>query len=129
LFVGLISALAMKINNRSNEAVSLAGYSLYEPGLLGIILQHLPNFADGAVDAVIGVEENSVAPDSLDDLFARDQLTALLDQEEQDFHRDAFQPEPSIGAAQFVGAQVELEVVAESDPIFGSDWGSDWGSD
>jgi hypothetical protein len=95
---------------------------LYEPGPIRIILERLTNFADRAIDAVVSIEEDAIPPDSLDDLFARDQLSSLLNQQEQDFHRNAFQPEHSISSAQFIGTRIELEIPLESDGLLGSQW-------
>ena len=51
-------------------------------GLLGIILEHLADLADGRVDAVIGVEEDIFPPDPFDNLLPADELPALLDEQQ-----------------------------------------------
>jgi hypothetical protein len=118
----VISCAFLPASSRSNEAISLSRDGLYEPGPLRIILERLTNFSDRAVDAVVSIEEDAIPPDSLDNLFSRDQLSSLLNQQEQDFHRNAFQPEHSISSAQFVGTRIELEIPLESDDLLGSQW-------
>ena len=76
-----------------DEPVSPPGDGLHEPGLFSIVLQYLANLADGGIDAVVGVEEDILAPDPLDDLVPGHQLTSLLDQEEQQFHGNPFELE------------------------------------
>jgi hypothetical protein len=38
----------------------------------------VPNLADGGVDAVVGIKENILAPDPLDDPVSGNQLPSLL---------------------------------------------------
>jgi hypothetical protein len=82
----------------------------------------LPNLADCPIDAVVGVEEDAVTPDALNDLFAADELVSALDEEEQHLHGDAFQPERTARMAQFVGIQIQLEVLPEFDCFLRFDW-------
>ena len=41
-----------------NKTVALSGNGLNEAGLLGVVFESLTDLADGAVDAVVGIEEN-----------------------------------------------------------------------
>src|SRR5258708_36336680 len=61
-----------------DELVSPPRNRLHESRLLRIVLQHLPNLADGGVDAVVGIKENILAPDPLDDPVSGNQLPSLL---------------------------------------------------
>jgi hypothetical protein len=79
-----------------------------------IVFEDLADFADGTVDAVIGVQKDAVAPDFLYDFLACDQLSSLLYQEQQDFHRDAFEFEGVTSATQLVGAQINLKILPKS---------------
>src|SRR5450631_3372497 len=54
------------------EAVSLAGDGLDEAGLGGIVAQGLADFPNRGVDAVLGIDEDVLAPEALDDFLARD---------------------------------------------------------
>src|SRR5262249_31440646 len=109
-------------DNRRYEAISLSGNCLYELWPLGIVFQRLPKFANRAIDAVVGVKEDAIAPDSLDDLFAADEPVSALDQEEQHFHGDAFQLDCAAGPAQLIDVQIELEIRSKFDYFLGSDW-------
>src|ERR1700694_2714141 len=61
-----------------DEPVSPARDGLHKAWLLRIVLHHLPNLADRGVDAAVGIEEDVLTPDPLDDLVAGDQLPSLL---------------------------------------------------
>jgi hypothetical protein len=63
---------------RRDEAIAPAGDSLYKAGLFGVVIQDEANFADGAVDAVIGIEKYAFAPNPFDNLLAGDEFTGLF---------------------------------------------------
>jgi len=67
------------LGDRRNKTVTFAGNGLDEPRVFWIVLEHLPDLADGAIDAVIGVKKNSLAPDPLDNFLPADQIAPLLD--------------------------------------------------
>jgi hypothetical protein len=48
--------------------------------------------ADGAPDAVIGVEENTLSPNPLDDFVAAHDLAVMLEQQNQDLQGDTLKP-------------------------------------
>ena len=93
--------------------ISLTGIGQYEAGPLGIITQSLTNLADGTVDAVVGVEENALSPNLLDDLLMRGQLPAAFHQKDQELHRNGLELEGDSAGAQFLCAHVQLEIVPE----------------
>ena len=74
-----------------NEAVSLAGDSLDEARLFGIIAQDLADLADGGVDSVFGIDEDVLAPEAIDDFLAGGDAALFLNEKEEEFHRDALQ--------------------------------------
>ena len=56
------------------------------------------------------LDNRSVGPQPLSDLFLRHQLAGTVQKEEKNLHRLAFQPEPrAISLAQFSGAEIEFE--------------------
>jgi hypothetical protein len=59
--------------------------------LLCIIPQGLADLTDGAINAVVGIQENTLSPDALHDLLPRDQFPPALNQEKQKLHRDGVQ--------------------------------------
>ena len=87
---------------------------MHEARLLGIVIQHLSQLANGCVDAVIRVQEHILAPDPFDDLIPRYQLSPAFHQQKQQFHGDAGQPQSFARAAQLVGATVQFEIVRKS---------------
>src|SRR5262249_8152032 len=48
---------------------------------------HCTNLADRTVDAAVGIDKYVPAPQLVDDLVAGDQLSALLDEKNQQVHR------------------------------------------
>src|SRR6202034_2559024 len=73
----------VSIGYGSDETISLAGDGLYETRLFRIILQNLPDLTNRTVDAVIGVEEDILAPDSRDDVLPANDLSLMLNQDGQ----------------------------------------------
>ena len=101
--------------HRCHETVSLPGNCLDETGLFGIVFQNGSNFSDRTVNAVVRIEEDLLPPDPLRNLLAADKLTPLLDQEQQNFHRDALKFEHTTAPTQRVGLCVELEILCKPD--------------
>jgi len=53
------------IDVRSEEAISALGNGLDVAGVLGIIAQRLPQFANGYTEAAVEVDKRIVAPDAM----------------------------------------------------------------
>ena len=83
--------------------------------MLGIILEHLADLADGGIDTVVGVEEDIFAPDLLDDLIPADELSVLRDQQQKQLHGNVFEFQGLARAAQFIGTEIKLKLAPESD--------------
>jgi hypothetical protein len=84
--------------------------------LVWIVAKRLPDFADGGVDTVLGIEENVLPPDSFDDLIAGHKLTVRLDQESENLHRDFFEFDDMIPLSQLVPAAVKLKFLKSRYP-------------
>src|SRR6516165_2086724 len=69
-----------KIPDFGNKAIATPDQSLDIARTLGVVFQNLPYFSDRCVYAVIGVEKNVFAPNSLDNLLSCDQLSAFFHQ-------------------------------------------------
>jgi hypothetical protein len=81
--------------------------------LLGIVLQYLADFADGAVDAVVSIEKDVLAPDPLGNFLAGNELTLPLDQNEQDLQRKTLELQHATSVSELKGSRIDLEVVSE----------------
>src|SRR5207302_6174240 len=90
---------------------------LDEPRRVGIILQSLPNLADRRVDAVIGIEENIFAPDPAHYLVTLNNLPCPFDQQQKHGGRNTFKLEDTTASAQLVAAGVELDSLAQINPL------------
>jgi len=91
-----------------DKPIPAAGDGLDEFGLAGIVLQRIPDLADGFVDPVLEIDEGAVVPDFLPDGVARDQLSRLACQklEQAQSLRRQFDGMPA--AAQLFGFQIDL---------------------
>jgi hypothetical protein len=87
---------------------------------LRIIFEDLTDFADSAVDAVVSIEEDVFSPDPLGDFFAGDELTFLLNQDDEDLQGKALQFEDTSRVAELEGSKVDLEILPESDGLLRS---------
>jgi hypothetical protein len=59
---------------RRYEPVTLACYGQYEPWFFRVVSECPPDLADGGVNAVLGIEENLISPEPVDDLLSADNL-------------------------------------------------------
>ncbi len=59
---------------------------------------------------MLGINEDILPPQLLDDLLAADQLAVSTGQQDQQLHGDSFQLDHGAVASQLVGTQVELDV-------------------
>jgi hypothetical protein len=66
-----ISAFLRNQVKRGNEPVSLAGDGLHETRPLWVIAKYITNLTDGGIDAVLGVEKDILAPETIYDFLSR----------------------------------------------------------
>jgi hypothetical protein len=105
--------------DRRHEAISPPGDGLNETGLLAVVLQHLPDLAHGAVDAVVQIQVGILAPDPLGDLLPGDQLPGPLGEEQENLERDPLELERPARAAELERGTVQLQLLAEADALGG----------
>jgi len=72
-------------------------------------MQRLSNLPDGGVDALFSVEENVLAPYVLDNGFPADYLVPVFHQEDEQLHRDLFQPDNVAIEAKLITSQIKFE--------------------
>jgi hypothetical protein len=70
---------------------SPATYRLYEPRPFYVFPQRGPNLVNGGIDAVLGIKENIFAPQSLDNLLPTHHLPIFFQQQDEQFHGNAFE--------------------------------------
>jgi len=70
----------------------------------------LAGFADSGVDAVVGVNEDVLPPDGLENFLTSDEALAVFGKQEEQLEGNAFEFDETAGAAQLEGAWVEFEV-------------------
>src|SRR5918994_526964 len=97
-----------------DEAVSPACDRLDEPRAVGRISQGLANLAYGGVDAGVHIHEDIFTPELIDDLGPRHQMPAALDEQDEQVHRLAFEPNEAAAATQLVRGRIEF-VIAEAE--------------
>ena len=102
---------------RCNEAIPHAGNRLNETRALRVIPQRGANLAHGRVDAVLGVDEDLVAPQALGDLGTGHETALTGREQHQQFERLLFEPQRMAVAEQPKGAGVEPELAELVDGI------------
>ena len=93
-----------------DEPIPFAGNRLHERRGIRRIAKSLPDLADRGVDAGLDVHEHVLAPEPIDDVAAGDELTAALDQQDQEVHRLPPELDRPALPAQLVTRDIELEV-------------------
>src|ERR1700739_169271 len=100
---------------RADEAISLSDYGLEETWFVGAVAKSRANLPHDVVDVLFAVNEQIGAPEFLDDFFARHHLLAASGEQDEQLHRLFRQLDAAAGPAQFVTAQVELDLAG---PLF-----------
>ena len=90
---GASRRLPARFAHHCDEAIALGGDGDYEPRRIRVVMQRTANLPHPRVDGVVGIEEDPFAPDALKDFFARNQLIAPVDKQEQQVERNPFQLE------------------------------------
>src|ERR1700751_2860532 len=71
------------VDVRREEAISALGNGLDVAGVLGIITQRLPQFANGNSEAAIEVDKRIVAPDAMAQVVAGNHLSGVFQKNDQ----------------------------------------------
>ena len=96
--------------HRCDEAITLPGNGLDKPRPFGIIPKGSPDFENGGVDAVLGVDKDALAPETFANLLAGNDVPVSFDQKDEQVHRDPLEPyRPSV-PTQLETAAVQLVV-------------------
>ena len=106
------AGMAIAQDHGGGKAVSLSDYGFYEARLLGVVAEGGAHFADSDVDAVLDIEENVLAPETLGNLVAGDQLTVPLEQEDEQLHGEFFHAQDIVASLEPVAGLIEC-VIAE----------------
>jgi hypothetical protein len=114
---GRLGTGAAGLQDRRHEAIPPSGNGLNETRLLRIVLQHLPDLAHCAIDAVVHIQVGALAPDPLRNLLPGDQVARALGEQEQDVQRDALELQGTTSPPELIGRAVKLQVLAEADGL------------
>jgi hypothetical protein len=116
LWVARLGATVRSVNGFNtaylvdDEAITLPGNGLDKPRPFGIIPKGSPDFENGGVDAVLGVDKDALAPETFANLLAGDDVPVAFDQKDEQIHRDPLEPyRPSV-PTQLETAAVQLIV-------------------
>ena len=82
------------------EAIPFPDHRFDEVGPIRIVAQHHSDLANGCVDALIDINENGRAPKPVRDLFACNQFSTSLYQEEEQFHGLPFEAQNALAPLQ-----------------------------
>ena len=101
---------AVAPSHRRGKTIPFADHGLYEAGLLRVIAQYEPDLANSRVDAVVDVDKDTLAPEAVGDLFAGDELSIPLDQQDEQLHWEFLQAEEALAPLQPITGLVEREL-------------------
>jgi hypothetical protein len=73
----------------------------------------LANLPDGTPDAVVGIQENALSPNSGDNFLTSDNFARVLKQQEKNFKRNPLQLHYMSSAAQPAWTKIKREIFAE----------------
>src|SRR5580658_5162393 len=94
----------------SYKSVTFARNRLYESRPLYVFSQRLPNLANGSIDAMLGIVENILAPQALDNLLPAHHLPIFFKQQDEQFHGNSFDFQQKAVAAQFKTRTIEFKI-------------------
>ena len=89
----------LRRTNLCDEPVTPGRYRCHEARRVGIVAQGPPNFSYRSVDTGLAIDEHALAPDALENFLARDELSASLDEQAQQFERNPLERYDHIAAA------------------------------
>ena len=93
------------------ESIAFARYRVDEAGVVRVVFQGLADFADGSVDAVFGIDEDILAPETVDDFLAGDDATLALQKKDQQLHGDALEGNALAFLGTSLAAQLEVGAI------------------
>ena len=99
----------------SDKAVASPGDGLDVKGLLRGIAQGLTEFADGGVDAIVGLNESVGRPELQFQFVAGDNLSPSFKQEQENFQRLILHADTMPLAAKFARSGIDLEYAKSLD--------------
>jgi hypothetical protein len=76
--------------DRANKPITFGWNGRDKFGFACVIVQRPSEFSDSCIDCVLGVDEDPLAPDSVEDLGPGHKLSASFDQQEKQIQRNAF---------------------------------------
>src|ERR1700761_5776730 len=103
------------VGRDADKTVAFAGDGLEEARAVGVFTENVPNFANGSVDAVFGVDEDLGGPEEPGDLGAGDEAAAGGRQEDEKLHRLAFETQRRFTAAQLETLAVQMKLAELED--------------
>jgi hypothetical protein len=83
----------LRYHYRSDEPIAATGDGVDETGLLGVVAKGLTDFADGSIDAVLGIDKDFAIPEAFHDFRARYRITFAGGEKDEKFHRLALELE------------------------------------
>ena len=99
----------------ADKAVALRCHGLNEARFFGVVAQNLADFADGSVDAVLGIDKDFAAPEMLGDFGSSNEIAVAGCQKNEQFHRLSFEPQVASGTGEFETASVQPKVAELED--------------
>ena len=102
--------LGLDGGNRRDEAVAHPGDGLDELWFFRIVAEKMTEFADGGIDAVIGVNKDVAFPELLNNLPPRNQVSLARHQQDKQVERLGFNAQGSSPSEQLKTPAVKFEL-------------------
>src|SRR5579862_4660995 len=107
------------IVDRPDEAVATAVERLDVARVFRVVIEGLPEFFDGAVEAEVEVDEGIFRPKFFLEFVAGDDRARALEQCRKDLKRLLLELDPNARLAQLAGFQIQFEHPEAQDPRIG----------
>src|SRR5215470_4995824 len=95
--------------DRADETISHCGDRLDVSRLIRLVPQCTTHLSDGRVQGIVNVQQNVSPPDTVGDVPAPYELPAPLDEEQENFQRDPFEPDRPPRSSELKIGRIELE--------------------
>jgi hypothetical protein len=103
-------SIRVRAHSAGHKPVTLARNRLDEPWPLDVFPQSGPNLANGSIDAVLSINKNILAPQSLDNLPPADDLPIFFQQQDEQLHGNALEFQRAIQTSQFKARGIQFKI-------------------
>ena len=101
--------------DRRYEPIAFSCDRLHESRLIRIIPQHQADLPDKAIDAMLGINEDSIRPQAFSNLSPSDELATFRYQQDEQLHWHPFDLHAAAGTEEFKAFSIQLKLAELKD--------------